>query len=819
METTTHRQNFATAPKANPKAIVGGGSCKYRFTILTDGLVRYEWADDSVFEDRASTFAIRRDLPTPEYKLIDSNDVLEIITSRFRLIYNKKPFTPSGLSIEALARVTNYHNIWRYGEPIIDYGGTAETLDGVNGRMPLGPGIISGQGFAGIDDSKSMLFEADGWVGTRRPGDRVDGYLFAFGHDFRDALKSFYAVSGKQPLLPRWALGNWWSRYYPYTADEYLKLMDRFKQEKIPMAVSVIDMDWHHVDVDAKHGNGWTGYTWNQKLFPNPPRFLKELHARNLKVTLNIHPADGVRSHEESYENMAKSLDHDIQTGVSIPFDVTNRKFFDAYFDILHRKLEKDGVDFWWVDWQQGAYSRVDGIVPLWMLNHYHFLDNAHNGKRPLTFSRYAGPGSHRYPVGFSGDTVITWESLDFQPEFTATASNIGFGWWSHDIGGHMGGSKSDERTARWLQLGVFSPILRLHSSNNRFNMKEPWTFGAEACKVMTDALQYRHRLIPYLYTMNVLAALHGDELVQPMYYAYPKHSEAYKFRNQFLFGTQLLVAPITTPANLKTGLAQVKAWMPPGRYIDIFTTAVYDGDREIYFHRPLSYYPVFAREGGIIPLDNSSDLENGGPNPESLELMIVVGADGSFDLLEDDGTGTGISDTKIISTPIRFNQKRGTLTIGPASAAPTSSESRQWQITFLGLGKHDLGKTSPYLTMTGAVSAPEPYQEDDRLKVWATVKHGSQLKIVLDPNPELEPTDIRKHLFPIIDNAQIDFQTKKDLWGHLSAEISKELLIGRVLAMDMEESLRGVVMEYLLADSRSGEKVEERNDVDLVIK
>ena len=98
------------------------------------------------------------------------------------------------------------------------------------------------------------------------------------------------------------------------------------------------------------------------------------------------------------------------------------------------------------------------------MLNHYHYLDSGRRGNRRLTFSRYAGLGSHRYPIGFSGDTVISWDSLDFQPYFTATASNVGYGWWSHDIGGHMKGTKDDELATRWVQLGVFSPINRLHS-------------------------------------------------------------------------------------------------------------------------------------------------------------------------------------------------------------------------------------------------------------------------------------------------------------------------------------------------------------------
>ena len=261
-------------------------------------------------------------------------------------------------------------------------------------------------------------------------------------------------------------------------------------------------MDWHLVDdkvVQDSGSVGWTGYSWNKKLFPEPAKFLSELHRRNLKVSVNDHPADGVYCFEDQYEEMAKAVDLDTSTKDPVQFDIVNPKFLNAYFDILHRGLEKDGIDLVWLDWQQGTHSRLKGIDPLWCLNHYAFLDNGRENKRPLTFSRYAGPGSHRYPIGFSGDTIVTWESLDFQPEFTLTASNIGYGWWSHDIGGHMHGGKDDELGTRWVQFGAFSPILRLHSSNSQWTSKEPWGFGMEARKVQTDFLRLRHRMLPYL--------------------------------------------------------------------------------------------------------------------------------------------------------------------------------------------------------------------------------------------------------------------------------------------------------------------------------
>ena len=407
-------------------------------------------------------------------------------------------------------------------------------------------------------------------------------------------------------MLPRYALGNWWSRYHPYTAEEYIALVDRFRAEEVPLSVAVIDMDWHLVDIDPKHGSGWTGYTWNTELFPDPKQFLADLHERGLATSLNVHPAEGVHAHETAYAAIAERMGVDPHSELPVSFDPTDPDFIEAYFEELHHPLEGEGVDFWWLDWQQGGVTKIPDLDPLWLLNHFHFLDSGRGpsgDRRPLTFSRYAGIGSHRYPIGFSGDTVISWESLDFQPYFTATASNAGYGWWSHDIGGHFKGYRDDELATRWVQLGVFSPVNRLHSGLNPFNTKEPWRFPPAAEHVMTDFLRLRHQLLPYLSTMNLRAHTDGEPLVQPMYYDHPDDLSAYDVPNQFMFGSELLVAPITTPADPATGLGRVKAWLPEGTWTDVFTGLTYTGGRTIYLHRDLSSIPVLAKAGAIVPM------------------------------------------------------------------------------------------------------------------------------------------------------------------------------------------------------------------------
>ena len=743
---------LASRPIAPAASVVRGDH--YRITVLTEGLIRLEWSPDGEFEDRASTLALNRDLPVPEFSVLDAGNHLQIVTERFRLDYDKGPFTTSGLSLVARGGLTDYQSVWRFGQPVEDLGGTARTLDVVDGPVDLEPGVVSRNGLAMLDDSTSFLLEDDGWVGTRRPG-RHDLYVFGYGHDYHQALAAFYALSGPTPLLPRFALGNWWSRYHRYTAESYTALIDRFRTEGIPFSVSVIDMDWHLVDIDPAHGSGWTGYTWNRELFPEPEEFLAWLHENGLRVTLNVHPADGVRSYEEPYAAMAAALGRDASTGEPISFDVTDREFLTAYFEVLHRGLEEGGVDFWWLDWQSGPYSRVPGIDPLWMLNHFHYLDSARDGRRGLTFSRFAGPGSHRYPVGFSGDALITWASLDFQPYFTATASNIGYGWWSHDIGGHFYGAKDDELSTRWVQLGVFSPLMRLHSGVNPFITKEPWSFGPEAERTMTEFLRLRHRMLPYLDTMNHRAAREGTPLVLPMYYDWPEADEAYEVPNEFRFGSELLVAPITRPVDRSTLLGRVQAWLPAGTWVDLFTGTVYDGDRRLHLHRDLTTIPVLARSGALLPLDGREVPPNGTEHPEHLEVMVVVGADGAFDLVEDDAA----AEPAVTTTGLRFDQAAGRVSVGPAQGPGDGAPAvRRWTLSFLSAGETD----PPVARVDGALVAATVERTARTVRVTVDdVPRGALLEVEIGPAPRLRANDVEADVFAVLDRAQIEHEAK----------------------------------------------------------
>lgn len=800
-----------TRPIANIENIVQGKH--YRISILTEGLIRLEYSEAGVFEDRATQFALNRDFPNTEFRYLRTEDGIEIHTSRLHLKYNEKEFSSEGLSIQVKGNISIYHSIWRYGEEtkasfLPKLEGTARTLDEADGAIPLEKGIINTNGYSVLDDSRSHVLLENGWVAPRN-GEVCDLYFFGYGHDYKEALKDFYYLSGNTPMLPRFALGNWWSRYYRYSEDSYMKLMDRFDEEQLPFTVAVIDMDWHLVDIDPKYGSGWTGYTWNKELFPDPRRFLKRLHDRGMQTTLNVHPADGVRGHEEMYTEMAKELGIDYQQEDPIACDPASPLYMEAYFKYLHHPREEEGVDFWWIDWQQGNKCKVEGLDPLWIFNHYHFLDSKRNGKRPMTFSRYAGPGSHRYPIGFSGDTWITWDSLDFQPFFTSSAANIGYGWWSHDIGGHMGGHKDDELATRWIQSGLYSPIMRLHSSCSEFNGKEPWRFKKEAEIAMGNALRERHKLIPYLYTMNYRAYKYASPLVMPMYYDYPEHHEAYRMKNQFMFGTELMAAPITSRRIPNLNVAEVKVWLPEGIWYDIYTGVIYEGNRVLNMYRDLNSIPVLAKAGAIVPLTNEISGSEASQNPKSFHICVYEGADGQFELYEDDNVTCAYEAGDCAITKFTYTEAdkiEFTIhpTCGKLSLIPNE---RRYTVELTGFQEAKNDQVS--VSCNGQLIKPSIYYKRKKRSIIVEIPETNiqnKLNIQIAKELKCKTNDVTERCFEFLNQAEISYFLKDQIYSVIQNEKRIPVMIAQLISMGLDEKLLAVLMETI-----SAYNIEER--------
>ena len=766
MDSYAKRFKIDCSPVAKSEQTIVRGNT--RFTVITPCLLRVENQKNGKFCDEPTQSVWFRDFCDASFEVKEANGLIEIKTESTTFTYS--------LRANKMKSITLNDGRINYNFKSGNLKGTCRTLDITAGIIKLNDGVCSKDGVAILDDSETLVLKEDGTI-LPRDNKEKDEYYFAYGNDYIGATTDLYKLTGKVPLIPRYALSNWWSRYKAYTQEEYLTLMDKFKDEEVPITVATVDMDWHWVDIkknfgkDAhkmtKHLNlweyiydiwsaGWTGYSFNTDLFPDYEEFLNKLKADNYHITFNIHPSMGVRWFEDQYEDMCKAMGQNPQDKKPVEFDITDKKFTENYFDILHRPFEEKGVDFWWIDWQQGNNTKTPGLDPLWALNHYHFLDNAKDNHRPLILSRFCGAGSQRYPLGFSGDTTQTWKSLDFQPGFTATASNIAYPWWSHDIGGHCMGSKDDELYLRWVQLGIYSPVMRLHSTNNEFAGKEPWNYSGPVERIAKDALRLRHKLLPYIYTMNYRTHTECRAICEPMYYAYPTDENAYNCKNEFFFGTEIIVAPITEHTSKKTNLAGVNVWIPEGRYTDIFTGRIYEGNKFVKMYRDIENIPVLAREGAIIPM-SANDRTNDCSNPEVLELLVYRG-NNTFTLYEDDGETLSYQNGEYLKTAFTVSEDANKVSFIIAKADGDSSvvpQSRTYVIKFKDIVKGDISANVDYTVAN-----------NDTMEITVTASPDATVEITIDNCEYLQNKDMKKELTNVISKFQMSTDKKGMIFG-----------------------------------------------------
>lgn len=688
-------------PQADPQAVVVSGNA--RFTVLTPEMIRVEYSDKGVFEDRATFTVVNRRLAVPNYEKAEDDNYLYIKTDKVQLKYKKGTNPRTVPASSANLSITLRHNgrdvLWYIGKPDpMNLKGTCRTLDGSNGdnkRAELENGLISRSGWAVIEDSwtsarrdgsRSFALEPNDelgydWWAERKDPHAVDVYFLGYGNNYKKALSDYTKIAGKIPLPPAYVFGYWYSKYASYSSDDYRNIMNDLSANKIPTDVMILDMDWHwNGDAQVSGGRGgWTGWSWNTNLIPDPKGLLKEIHDRKFKIALNLHPADGVNDQEspEYFAGMNQTLQgkYDVQEtwGKRIPWYLDNVDFTKAFFDNIIRDHESEGVDFWWLDWQQHLTSPyTNGLGETFWCNHVFFNDMVKNRKdrRPVIFHRWGGLGSHRYQIGFSGDALINFPTLAFQPYFTATASNVGYGYWGHDLGGH---AFTDEATVnnpelvlRWIQFGVFTPIFRTHATKDDRIERRIWKF--ENFPDMLQAVKLRYELFPYIYTMARRAYDTGVSICRPLYYEYPDAEEAYNYEGEYFFGDDILVAPITEAAT--NGVSTKRIWFPEGNWWSVATNELIEGPCVLDMTFSATDIPYFYRQGSVVPL-NPSSVMNVTEHPDHLVLNVIAGKDGDGLLYEDSGDNSDYETVyATTSYTVASSDNRSTITISPREGA-----------------------------------------------------------------------------------------------------------------------------------------------------
>ncbi len=671
-----------TKAKSDAKAIVQGAN--YRISIISERVIRLEYSQAGQFVDRPTQLIRKRNIGLADFSVRQDANIVEVTTKYLALNYIKgQPFVGNkvdpmkNLKITLLSRDRDRNKDWYYGHP--EARNMLGNLVGVDVNIPknLQKGLYSLDGFATIDDSLSKIIMEDGTL-AEPPKDHIDLYVFMYDRDFKQALFDYFKMTGPPALPPRYALGNWWSRNIQYDDKSIHELIRNFERKKIPLAVMLFDNDWHIRNVgqfrDLKNG-----YTFNTALIKNPKGMIDEFHNRGIRVGLIVNPTEGIYPHEAFYKQASEYLG--VTNGAVIQFDPLNPKLLDVLFKVFLHPLESVGVDFFWNDSTGG-----NDVTRLWALDHYMYLDSGrNNNKRGMILGRGSVIAPHRYPIIYGGSSSISWENLKNLPFLYLNAANIGVSWWSHDVAGNHGGIEEGELYVRYLQLSTFSPIFRFHGARGPYYKKEPWVWDAQTANIAADYMRLRHRFIPYLYTEAYNYTRAGTPLIQPFYYNYMWVYDDTLYRNQYYFGSQLLVCPILDKAD-KTMMRTVhRFFIPDGTWYDFVTGKKFPGNKKYISFFKEEDYPVFAHAGSIIPLSNRSDYQNVGL-PTDLEIQIFPGVSNTYTLYEDDGITSLYKEGYYLKTSIDYNYLRNNYTViirsieGKSGIAP---EKRNYKMVF----------------------------------------------------------------------------------------------------------------------------------------
>lgn len=665
---------------SKPQAVFKGQF--YRITILSDLLVRLEFSEEGYFEDRPTELVKFRNFPIPQMKVDQNERHLDITTKYFNLRYEKEKafygnkYAPDSILKIKLLDASNKE--WYFGHPEArNYNGiianvdkttdpfleVAEVKDFKHLKRKIEnyidvkkKGLYSVDGFASIDDSKSNFIAQDGTV-IYNDKKRIDVYVFMYNRDFGNCLQNYYMLTGMPPLIPRYALGIWWNKNDFYNYEDVQKLLADFNKNKIPMSILLLGDNWH-----LKDKNNLTrfssGFTFNRELFSKPSEFVQYMHDRGVRVGVSLDPSEGIHPHEPKFDEIAKVV------GTSgkqiIPFNVFDKALMSSYLKFLIDPLYRTGIDFFWIN-----YRNLKDKASNDLLNYYHFTDiGKMEGLRPMILGRASQYAPHRYPIHYSGETAVSWNTLKVLPYFNSTSSNLGLSWWSHDIGGYKDGIEDAELYARYVQYGTFSPIFRFSAKYGRYYKREPWKWDVKTLSIVREYCQLRHRLIPYIYSEAYKYHKVGLPLVQPLYYQYPDIYDEIDYRNEYYFGTELFVAPITSPKDRVMNRAVERIFLPKGTWYDFKTGKKYLGNKRYILFYKDEDYPVFARDGSIVCMADLEKNMNVTNSPKTMEIHIFPGKSNQYNLYEDDGFSNLHKDGYYLLTRVDYNYMANNYTL-----------------------------------------------------------------------------------------------------------------------------------------------------------
>ena len=517
-----------------------------------------------------------------------------------------------------------------YNNPAYGYSNGADAL---NFSVPFftssnGYGLFFdnvSKGYADIGKINSNIFAA-GFVSGE-----INVFLI-FGKDYKEILSSFYKLTGTQPLPPRWAMGNFMSRF-GYTSEAQTKeIAGKMKKEGIPFDAIIFDLFWFGDSIKGTLGNlDWV----NKTKWPNPKKMIGDFKKDNINSILIAEPF--ILKGTKNYDAAKKYFAVD---SAGKPFNLTDFYFGQGgLLDIFrkdagnwiwnnhYKKQIANGVSGWWTDLGEPEKHPAEirhnmkslGINRLMTANEVHnayghywnkmlFENYAKEfpNQRLFHLNRSGFAGSQRYSIfPWSGDISRSWSGLQAQLPLMLGMSMSGIPYIHADAGGFAGGEGDNELYVRWLQYAAFTPIFRPHGTALFEVDKNAFSFPSEPALIDTPYRDYarqsvwlRYLMLPYNYTLAYKQASKGEPLVAPLYYYYPKDTAAINVNDEFMWGENILVAPV-----LEKNAAERKLYLPEGKWYDFFDTTSFNGSIWVINPVTINHIPAFVKEGSFVPV------------------------------------------------------------------------------------------------------------------------------------------------------------------------------------------------------------------------
>lgn len=638
----------------------------YRISILTERLIRLEYNKEGIFEDRPTQRVIFRNFPKNNYAVTQTETLIQITTPNFTIDYVKEhSFIGSKVAPASNLKITlnNTDRSWNYNHPEArNYGTINYSLDDFKGKMKLDKGLYSTDGFCFIDDSDSLVLNENGTF-SKRNKPELDFYVFMYKKDLGLCLQDYYKLTGYPLMIPRYTLGNWWHKNTNYITNDVYNLIKKFNEEEIPLSVFMLGDKWHSEKEP---------FTIDTSII-DTNNIKKYLNSKGVKLAITLEPNLNITKDSNIY-NTVSAINPENKTFNFLPID-NNR--INIYTSEVINKLITNGIDIFNI-----KYNNPKDKISLALLNHYHYAyESIALSKRSIVLTRNHNIAIHRYGIINTGQTNVDWNTLANLPKYNSSASNMGISYIANAIGGYRNGIENFELFIRYIQLGVFSPLLVLASDEGKYYRREPWRWNLSQKEIIKKYLQLRHKLIPYIYTEAYIYHKTGSPIIQPLYYKYPKIYDEPLYTNQYFFGQSMLVCPITKKKNIVMDRVVQRLFIPEGTWYELESGKKFPGNKYYMSFYKDEDYPVFCKEGSIIVMS----LDQTTNTPTNIEVNVFPGSSGEYKLYEDDGFTNNYKNGNFAITEYIFNytENKYELNINPVSCQGLTPDLRNYKVKF----------------------------------------------------------------------------------------------------------------------------------------